>query len=780
MNLSRRECLVSASALALCGPAFAQTTLLSGAPVAPVSGRSTINLMDTTAIAFANFFKSAGINTNTLNPALYNSDGYPLDTGSFAATQTFSVTLPNTYAGNYVMKWSGTGCIQISGIGANGVNIVSGGASVAGLSGADSGTVSNNLSILGANPRVVFNFATTHSGVTCSWLGSQVFTNMANAVFCRAADEAAIDAGNVWNPDFLSALVALKPKTVRTMDCLGTNNSSLTAYANRQSQTAFAYQTTYFLPNLWVGTISGGPDAYTCSGAPSTPGSWTDGETFQGSITAACPSLTVVSIANNGSGLIRVAVADTSRLSTGQVVSIQNSVASGLTAFGIWTITVIDATHFDLQGSTFSSTSINGEKVFVAPTINVASRGAKKIFNSFTSYVGTNFVGGTIAAGAIGTFVYDALLDVVLFYGNSLGLNPMVPVEVQVDLCNRLNTNLWFCLPHLLSDSAVTSFTTYIAANITNGCFFEYSNEVWNSIFAQTGIAGAKGLALGWPATGLQNVYSWYGLRTRQVMGLVTTAWGGKAGLKRVIACQQYFGTSAAINNQYRFQGFNLNSTNFPAYGTYTSGVNYDTASNRPIDFCDVISYARYFSGAQCTNFDVNYSSSNISGLTNAADLFATGTAPNIATALAFLDNDFRAGTRGGVLFSQTLNNQTTVINPQWEAVAAGYTGKTTCDYEGALEAAPPSTNQCTAMGISTTYGGATGLIGNLLTAYKNNSLFQQLISDWITTYTAQAHGGDPGWYTFEGGSQWSMYPTTNGVYSTPFKSYDALAAFNH
>jgi hypothetical protein len=63
-------------------------------------------------------------------------------------------------------------------------------------------------------------------------------------------------------------------------------------------------------------------------------------------------ALTITGAANNGAGLIRITVASTATLTTGDIKAI--SLVGGTTeANGNWTITVINATHFDLQGSAF-------------------------------------------------------------------------------------------------------------------------------------------------------------------------------------------------------------------------------------------------------------------------------------------------------------------------------------------------------------------------------------------------------------------------------------------
>lgn len=63
---------------------------------------------------------------------------------------------------------------------------------------------------------------------------------------------------------------------------------------------------------------------------------------------------TISSAVDNGSGLVRLAVSSSSALTTGTVIQIYDAeTTGGLTLLGTWTVTNIDATHVDLQGSTF-------------------------------------------------------------------------------------------------------------------------------------------------------------------------------------------------------------------------------------------------------------------------------------------------------------------------------------------------------------------------------------------------------------------------------------------
>jgi hypothetical protein len=70
-------------------------------------------------------------------------------------------------------------------------------------------------------------------------------------------------------------------------------------------------------------------------------------------------ALAITGAADNGAGLVRITVASTAGLTTGDVKTI-SSVGGVTAANGTFAITVIDATTFDLQGSTFSGAYTSG------------------------------------------------------------------------------------------------------------------------------------------------------------------------------------------------------------------------------------------------------------------------------------------------------------------------------------------------------------------------------------------------------------------------------------
>jgi hypothetical protein len=117
-----------------------------------------------------------------------------------------------------------------------------------------------------------------------------------------------------------------------------------------------------------------------------------------------------------------------------------------------------------------------------------------------------------------------------------------IPIEVMVDLCNRLRINPWFCLPHEASDDYVRQFASLVKSRLdpTLKVHVEYSNEVWNNIFLQHRYAEVQGKALGlgpkerpWEGAAM-----FHARRSMQIFRLWEEVFGGRERLVRVIAWQ--------------------------------------------------------------------------------------------------------------------------------------------------------------------------------------------------------------------------------------------------
>lgn len=112
-----------------------------------------------------------------------------------------------------------------------------------------------------------------------------------------------------------------------------------------------------------------------------------------------------------------------------------------------------------------------------------------------------------------------------------------VPVEVLVELANRVAKDPWFSLPHLASDDYVAQFASYVRDHLAQGrkAYVEYSNEVWNGSFEQAHYAEEQGVARGLGA-GYEAQLRFYALRATQVLKIWEQVFGGTDRIVRVIA----------------------------------------------------------------------------------------------------------------------------------------------------------------------------------------------------------------------------------------------------
>jgi hypothetical protein len=407
------------------------------------------------------------------------------------------------------------------------------------------------------------------------------------------------------------------------------------------------------------------------------------------------------------------------------------------------------------------------------PTLNVNSRGAKTIVTMSNGAISA----GAIAAGSTATFIYDGILNKVLWSAGSLTAE--VPTEAMVQLANTLGCNLWLTIPPMANDDFVTQDGTYVRDHLNSSllAYFEYGNEIWNFAFPQTSWAGARGTALGFTSSNNEHIDGWYGLRFRQIAGTLTSLWGARANLRRVIAFQAFGNTSST--STYRIGGADLQTGVGHAGYDALIGVNYNSAPNRPGDYADVLSYATYYSGANFVNADGNYSTASTSFLQTLCDQYASGDATQLATALVSLDTDIRSGTRSSVLGSQTLLGLSNVIYPGWETIANTW-GKNAECYEGALECVAPSTAKCTTLGLTEggTAAGANAALVGLLAAYKNSAKYQIIVRDQFNQFMSQTHSVSPCWLTITGANQWSLL--SGDIFSTPYQTYYGFKNYNN
>jgi hypothetical protein len=418
-------------------------------------------------------------------------------------------------------------------------------------------------------------------------------------------------------------------------------------------------------------------------------------------------------------------------------------------------------------------------------TIDSGGRGAIPVLVGAGGTVGQPPSVGMIEANSLATLTFDAILNAFLWQAG--GQTACIPYELQIAFANRINVHYWCNFPTYFDDASVVTVAALVRDRLSSSlnAYFEYANEVWNFEFPVTAWAALRGKAIGFPSDNNRDIHGWYGLRFCQTMGLVTEAWKPRPSsqLRRVMAFQAFGAVSSTT--RYRLQGADLSGSAYPNYAKF-GFVECGTAPNRPIDICDTLSYATYYSGAQCTNFDAAYianGAANVGGLLAAAESYASAVPPKMDAALAFIENDIRAGTlAGGTAGSQTLlaldkSAFGVGIYSAWDAVAARFNKPIEC-YEGGCESWYPSTVACTRMGIPEAYGGPAGKIAVLLDAFKKTDAFRAVVQDQISQFSSRPNSYRSAWLCVPGGNQWGL--ATDDAYSEKYESWNALVAVDH
>lgn len=745
--------------------------------------------------ATINWMKTcAGPKFNTgSSPASLDANGYP-NISAPGATIFYACLLPTLtqYSGTWEIGFSGTGEIAVQG---PSITVTS-----------DPQSCSQGAGVIsGTNCDVTFNFGSNPAGATLQFNSGHTFSGMNSAFLIRSTDKTAFLAGQIWTPEFISAAQNTKPLLIRTMgmtfaqQALMAPNSSAWAYRTPLGAFSYAGNPTWF-PNLWSASITG-TDQYTASGATDTPVSWTDREMLQGNFpNASAAALSATAAANNGSGAVRLTVSSSATLTTNQQILLQN--VNGLqNPPTVWTITVIDATHIDLQGSTFSASwnpTSGSPATIVTSTINIASRGAKFI-------VGSGILGAPgITAGQNGTLVYDATLAVLgtspttavgaMVY-TSNGVEAGVPIEAQVNLANTLGVPLWFNIPPYYQAASVTSLASYVCGAANQTPYVEYNNENWNFLFAAQWFT-QHGLGLGLALGSNQALYSTIGLYYRQLMAAATSAC---PAIHRINGAQAHNVASQFDTLQFQGQLLCGTSCGNSLYQNFV-GTDFNVLPNRPIDYTDDITIATYFAGAQengnngtLTQINGTCNGVTCTGIIAASACFASpsnitcGTGGTSQLALNFVDSDTRNGT-----FTDGTGGTSTAFGLQastyagWNAVAVSE-NKALIAYEGGYGGFSPSASYLTSIGDSNASADATN-INNLIIAYRSSSLFDATYQFWNQQWFSNSKvvgnsnlqlEGPAGGGIAVNANYWGLMVDSYLV-GTLYQNYHAVCTINH
>jgi len=228
-----------------------------------------------------------------------NDDGYPQS--ALQADYGGVVLIPPSLTGpgtTWVFKWKGK-----AGDSSNnqGLAFTTIGGSVSVGRGFVVGSTATSLNFVGRNGRIVFTFHQSSTVGQAFKMNAGMVVNgtLSDIVLCPLELEAAHDAGELFNPQYLASMRALNPRGLRTTNWTAVNSaagSNLTQLAGQMPTTALSYWSR-FVPGFWCGNATG-TNAYTVArGAGIT--AIVDGTTIQCVIVNA-NSISGVTMAVNG------------------------------------------------------------------------------------------------------------------------------------------------------------------------------------------------------------------------------------------------------------------------------------------------------------------------------------------------------------------------------------------------------------------------------------------------------------------------------------------------
>jgi hypothetical protein len=99
------------------------------------------------------------------------------------------------------------------------------------------------------------------------------------------------------------------------------------------------------------------------------------------------------------------------------------------------------------------------------------------------------------------------------------------PLEVMIELANRVQADPWFCMPHLADDDYIRNFAALVASQLQpqRKAYVEHSNEVWNGMFDQAEYAQRRGRELGLGSDDFEGQMRYHSQRSVEIFRIWTS-----------------------------------------------------------------------------------------------------------------------------------------------------------------------------------------------------------------------------------------------------------------
>ena len=132
------------------------------------------------------------------------------------------------------------------------------------------------------------------------------------------------------------------------------------------------------------------------------------------------------------------------------------------------------------------------------------------------------------------------------------------PLEVQIELANRLKADPWLNVPHASDDDYIRQFASYVKDHLSPDLtpHIEYTNEAWNSNFVHNEHMQKMGIAEKLDQDALMAGYKYYAKRSVEFFKIWENVYGGNDKLVRIISGwdtrPDISGTILAYNDTYK------------------------------------------------------------------------------------------------------------------------------------------------------------------------------------------------------------------------------------
>nr|CAA6821521.1 MAG: Unknown protein [uncultured Thiotrichaceae bacterium] len=116
--------------------------------------------------------------------------------------------------------------------------------------------------------------------------------------------------------------------------------------------------------------------------------------------------------------------------------------------------------------------------------------------------------------------------------------NRGAPIEIQIELANRLNAHPWFTLHHAADNGYVHNFANLVRQKLRGNLrpHIEYSNETWNFIFLQGNYVRDQGMARQLDTNKNRAGYRYYSERSVEIFKIWERVFGGPQRLVRILS----------------------------------------------------------------------------------------------------------------------------------------------------------------------------------------------------------------------------------------------------